>query len=122
MLKAMQIQVSFDTDKEDLADLKKLCAVLQTVIFRREGKVPLKPEDLNQAVYNPTQFAPVQEQQPITPTSYQQFQAVSAPTMEAIQAKKEAPKEEKTAGGGRVIPFEDITNMMSKIYSGKKFK
>ncbi len=119
----MQIQVSFDTDKEDVSDLKKLCAVLQTVIYRREGKLPLAPENLNDAVYNPAQFAPVQESSSMHAPSIQgQFEAVSPPSYEQpAQAKKPEPKEGRTSGGCRVVPFEDMTNMMSKIYSGKKY-
>ena len=117
----MQIQVRFDTEKEEIADLKKLCGVLQTIIYRREGKMPVEPEHLNSAVYNPVQFAPTQEASSVTPSSQYQFQAVSPPPLEQEQPKKqEAQKETKTAGGGRVIPFEDMTNMMSKIYSGHK--
>lgn len=119
----MQIQVSFDTEKEDVADLKKLCAVLQTVIFRREGRLPLESEHIKEATYSPTQFAPSSELASLTPSSHHQFQAVSPPSLEQAQPKKqESPKDEKTAGGGRVIPFEDITKMMSNIYSGKKVR
>ncbi len=119
----MQIQVSFDTEKEDVADLKKLCAVLQTVIFRREGRLPLEPEHINEASYNPAQFAPTREVSSLTPSSHQQFQAVSAPQLEQVQMKNPEPaKETKTAGGGRVVPFEDISKMMSNIYAGKKVR
>ena len=119
----MQIQVSFDTDKEEIADLKKLCAVLQTIIYRREGKLPLPPEALNEAVYQPIPFAPVQESNLHAPSIQGQFEAVNPPSYEQpVQAKKtEQSKEGRTAGGGRIIPFEDMTDMMSKIYSGKKY-
>ncbi len=120
----MQIQVGFDTDKEELADLKKLCAVLQTIIYRREGKLPLTSEVINEANYNPTQFAPVQESNMHAPSIQGQFQAVSAPSYEQpVQTAKkpETSKEGRTAGGGRIVPFEDMTDMMSKIYSGKKY-
>lgn len=119
----MQIQVTFDTDKEEIDDLKKLCAVLQTIIYRREGKLPLGPEHLNEAEYNQIQFAPSQESSMHAPSIQGQFEAVNAPSFEQpVQAKKtEQSKEGRTAGGGRIIPFEDMTDMMSKIYSGKKY-
>lgn len=119
----MQIQVSFDTDKEDLADLKKLCGVLQTVIYRREGKLPLAAEHLNDAAYQPEQFAPAHDSSMHAPAIQGQFAAVSAPSFEQpAQAKKPELKDMRTAGGGRVIPFDqDMANTMSRIYSGKKY-
>lgn len=119
----MQIQVSFDTEKEELADLKKLCGVLQTIIFRREGKLPLTPESINESVYNSEQCAPVQESRTMHAPSIQgQFEAVSAPSFDQpVQARKPESKEGRTSGGCRVVPFEDMTNMMSKIYAGKKY-
>lgn len=118
----MQIQVSFDTDKEELADLKKLCGVLQTIIYRREGKLPLNSESLNEAAYHPEQYAPVRGSSMHAPSIQGQFEAVNPPSYEQpVQAKKPELKERRTAGGGRIIPFEDMANMMSKIYSGKKY-
>ena len=120
----MQIQVGFDTEKEELADLKKLCGVLQTIIYRREGKLSLTQESINEAVYFSEQFAPVQESNSMhAPAIQGQFAAVSAPSYEQpVQAKKPEPKDMRTAGGGRVIPFDNaMASTMSRIYSGKKY-
>lgn len=73
----MQVQISFDTERESIEDLKKLVAGIQQIIDERNGK----PQ-------NPAKAQP-------------------KPTL----------KEGKTAGGGRVVPYEDLSGMMDKIFS-----
>ncbi|MDI6736988.1 MAG: hypothetical protein QME12_00545 [Nanoarchaeota archaeon] len=94
----MQVQISFDTEKESLDDLKKLAMAIQDMISKRErqcGMAPSQPAQQQQQSYQPQQFQ---------------------------QTPKPAPKEGKTAGGGRVVPYDDnLSNMMSSLlYSGKK--
>ncbi|MBU2638105.1 MAG: hypothetical protein KJ955_03975 [Nanoarchaeota archaeon] len=75
----MQVQISFDTEKESLDDLKKLIAGLQQIVDERNsGQNHAQPQQAQQK--------PVQ-------------------------------KEGKTAGGGRVVPYEDLSGMMDKIFS-----
>ena len=89
----MQVQISFDTEKESLDDLKKLAMAIQDLIAEREKACGC---------------APAQEK-PYQPQQYQ-------------QTPKPAPKDGKTAGGGRVVPYDEkVSDMMSNLlYSGKK--
>jgi hypothetical protein len=95
----MNIQLNFDTDNDSLDDLKKVCAILQEVINRREKKIPLNEVDLCNVKYN----EPKQE----------------------VQSKEQSSKPQqsskpKTSGGCRVIPYEDMSDMMAKIYGKKR--
>lgn len=98
----MQVQISFDTDKESLDDLKKLAMAIQDMISEREkqsGMAPSQPQSASQQPH-------ANSYQP------QQFQ----------QTQKPVPKEGKTSGGGRVVPYDEkVSEMMtSLLYSGKK--
>lgn len=97
----MQVQISFDSEKESLDDLKKLAMAIQDMISEREKQCGI-----------------VSQPQ----TTNQQPQANSYQPQQFQQAPKPVAKEGKTAGGGRVVPYDDnISNMMaSLLYSGKK--
>lgn len=75
----MQVNLSFDTEKESLGNLKELVDALQKLINHREGKT-------------------------------------SSPA--SVQPQK--PAQDKTAGGCRVIPYEDMSGKMSDIFSGRR--
>lgn len=96
----MQVQLSFDTEKESLDDLKKLAMAIQDMIAEREKQCGIAPSQ----------------------TTNQQPQANSYQPQQFQQAPKPIPKDGKTSGGGRVVPYDDnISNMMSSLlYSGKK--
>ena len=98
----MQVQLSFDTDKESLEDLKKLAMAIQDMISEREKQLGMAPS------------------QP--PANSQQPQANNYQPQQYPQTPKPTPKEGETAGGGRVVPYDDnLSNMMSSLlYSGKK--
>ncbi|MBI4447642.1 hypothetical protein HY643_01555 [Candidatus Woesearchaeota archaeon] len=90
----MEVSISFDTEKESIGDLKKLVAGLQELIAEKEGRSGSAP----------------QQQQAYT--------QASSPQTNSFQ--QQTPQ--KTAGGGRVIPFKDMTSEMSSIFSGKAKK
>lgn len=94
----MNIQLSFDTEKDNLEDLKKVCAILQEVINRKEKKLPISELDICNAKYK--------EDKPI--------QVMNKPRTE--QPKKEM----KTQGGCRFIPYEDMSDTMANIFQKKK--
>ncbi|MEK6864420.1 MAG: hypothetical protein AABX27_03955 [Nanoarchaeota archaeon] len=96
----MQVQLSFDTEKESLDDLKKLAMAIQDMISEREKQCGIAPSQ------------PAGNQPQANSYQPQQFQ----------QTPKPVPKEGKTSGGGRVIPYDEkVSDMMSSLlYSGKK--
>lgn len=90
--KKMEVKISFDTEKDTVEDLKKLVAGLQDLIAQREGS----PQ-------------PVQQQSQPKPQSYE------PPKPQAAQQMVD----KRTSGGGRVIPYQDMSGEMAKIFSGK---
>ncbi len=72
----MEVNIKFDTEKEELGNLKKLVEALQQLIDHREGK-------------------------------------------ETVEVNK--PAKEKTSGGCRVIPYEDMSEKMTQLLSGRRF-
>lgn len=93
----MEVKISFDTEKESVDDLKRLVAALQDLISKRE-KFP----SLGNTLAAPNISKPMMQKQEIRES--QQVQA---------------PAGDKTSGGGKLIPFQEMGDMMSKIYSGK---
>jgi len=93
----MKIQLNFDTEKDNLDDIKKVCAILQEVIRRRENKMPISEIDLCNVKYK--------EENKIQPEK---------------KPVSEQPKNTKTCGGCRFVPYEDLTETMNSIFKGKK--
>ncbi len=119
----MQIQLSFETDKDSVDNLKKVCGILQEIIRRRENKVSISEIDVCNAKYNdnaqftaPSYHQPPQ-QQPY-PQQYQQQPMMQQPYPQ--QAPQLPKKEVRTAGGSRFMPYEDMSATMANIFSGKK--
>ena len=98
----MEVKISFDTEKENVDDLKRLIAALQDLIARREKSSSLGNPLSATNVTRPAQVK-VEASQP------------------AQQTKQQAPAGGTTSGGGRVIPYEDMSNVLSKIVSGKRY-
>ena len=92
----MKVQIALDTEKEDLAELKKLAIWVQELIEQRE-KGPSSAETPN---FTPSKPIPI-----------------SQPN---IQQQK--PAGDRTSAGGNVIPYEDMSGMLSKIASGEKLR
>jgi len=82
----MQVNLSFDTEKETLENLQKLVDALNQLIASRGG--------------NPHQNL-----------------AQVATNMGTPQQK---PVPDKTGGGCRVIPYEDMSGKMANIFSGRR--
>ena len=89
----MEVKISFDTEKENLEDLKRLVAALQDLINKRE-----KANSLG----NPLAASNIK-----TPSQ------IKAETVQ-VQAQQD-PKEYK--GTCRVVPYEDMSGTVSKIFS-----
>ncbi len=83
----MQVNLSFDTEKEPVDNLKKLVDALQQLIQHRGG-TSSSPASVSQQI-----SSSVQQQNPVP---------------------------DKTAGGCRVVPYEDMSGKMSQIFSGRR--
>jgi hypothetical protein len=94
----MQVNISFDTEREKIENLKKLVSAVQELISHREGK-PINPI----------------QSQISKPIAQQIPRGIEKPITQQSSAKA------KTSGGCRVIPFEDMTDQMAKIFSGKRY-
>lgn len=91
----MEVQFKINTDKEDVNELKKLQTWLADIISKRELAVNTRMEQ--------------QKTEPAKPAF--------APTPAPVAAP---PKQDQYGGRGRITEFEDLTDAMSKIYSGGK--
>ncbi|MBS3168344.1 hypothetical protein J4216_04420 [Candidatus Woesearchaeota archaeon] len=91
----MEVKISFDTEKESVEDLKRLVSALQDLINKREG------------LTNQTQ-KPQPQVQPGTTHLTQNSQP------------QVAQKPAQTVGGGRVMDYRDMSDVISKIASGQK--
>jgi hypothetical protein len=89
----MEVKITFDTEKESIEDLNRLIASLQDLVARKEKAATLG---------NPLTSGSVARQ------THQQSHQQPASTSS------------QTAGGGRVIPYQDISTLMEKVFSGKK--
>ncbi len=95
----MEVKISFDTEKEKIEDLKRLIASLQDLIEKREKSSSLGNPLAASVLKKPSQVKiEVQQPQP------------------NVQVKSGL-----TNGGGRVIPYEDMSGVLSKIVSGRKY-
>ncbi|GEM_PF-1659484 len=93
----MEVKISFDTEKESVDDLKKLVGALQDLIAKREKSAHLG-NPFSASVTSPTQIR-------------------TEPAPAVQQTLKPAPTGQ-TSGGGRVVPYEDMSKMLSKLASG----
>lgn len=97
----MEVKISFDTEKESVEDLKRLVVALQDLITKREKAASLGNPLTSSLVTKPSQ--------------------VKLETSQSQQQQVHAPAGGQTSGGGRVIPYEDMSGVLSKIVSGKKY-
>ena len=87
----MEVQFKINTDKEDVNELKKLQTWLADIISKRELAVTTRMEQ--------------QKTEPAKPA----FAPTPAPV-----------KKPEYSGHGKTIEFEDLSEAMSKVYSGGK--
>lgn len=88
----MEVKIAFDTEKESVQELKKMVTWFTELISRRET-----------TSNNKIQSNPV---------------TMSTPQINTPQ-KPEIPAGGKTAGGGKILEYQDLTDTMSKIYGGR---
>lgn len=98
----MEVKISFDTEKENVDDLKRLVGALQDLISKREKSTSLGNPLATSSVTKPSQI---------------RVESSPQPQQQTVQA----PAGGQTSGGGRVIPYEDMSGVLSKIVSGKKY-
>lgn len=92
----MEVQLKFHTEKEDLNELKKLQTWLNDLISKRENAVNTRIEQQKTEAVKPA----------FTPAST------------SVQQPAQQPKKQEYSGHGRMIEFEDLSEAMSKVYSG----
>lgn len=142
----MKVNLNFDTEIEPLTNLKKLVEALQKLVAYREGnhmninkhetpyyqqqhsepqpvQQPIQEQQYQQPVYaqSQQQVQPVYQQQYQQPqpiyqqpqTNYQQQQYQQPVQQQPVQQKEQ----QKTSGGCRVIPYEDMSSKMADIFS-----
>ena len=120
----MQVNIKFDTETERIESLKKLVDALQKLVAYREGKTsPVLESNHQPVIQDPVQPAPqpiqqvYQTQQPVKQQTFQApLPQMQAPVQEAPKPEEKKP-EDKTSGGCRVVPYEDMTDTMSNIFS-----
>jgi hypothetical protein len=96
----MEVNLKFNTEKEDLNELKKLQTWVTEIIAKREAAVSARIEQQKQEASQP--------------------KPAPQPTPSYSSPKPAEPKKQEYSGHGRMIEFEDLTDAMSKIYSGGK--
>ncbi len=94
----MEVKITFDTEKESVEDLNRLIAALQDLVEKK-----VKAVTLGNPLASLSVTKPAQAQQP-----------------QQTQQQRNVPAGGQTAGGGRVIPYQDISNLMDKVLSGKR--
>ena len=90
----MEVKITFDTEKESVEDLHRLIGALQDLVAKKEKAVALGNPMATNTITRPAQVH--------------------------VQQTQHVPASGQTAGGGRVIPYQDISNLMEKVLSGKK--
>ena len=95
----MEVKISFDTEKESVDDLKRLVAALQDLITKREKSGSLGNPLASSNITKPSQV---------------RIEPSAQPTQTQV------PSGGQTAGGGRVMPYEDMSSLLSKIASGRR--
>ncbi len=93
----MEVKICFDTEREDINDLKRLVVALQDLISRREKASSLGNPLASSTITKPSQIK-----------------------IESQQPKEEKKLDQATYSGHcRIVPYEDMSGEVSKIFSGK---
>ena len=93
------MKVTFDTETDSIEDLQQVLSLLNSALQKRS--LNSLPKSANE-IFNVGNFveAPKQEQ----------FSSNKSP-------EQQAPV--KTAGGGRITPFQDLSGLMTNIFSNQ---
>lgn len=101
----MEVTLKINTEKEDINELKKLQNWVSELIAKRENAMTVRIEqqkkDEGIRAQQAAQIASQAVQQP-------------KPSFQTVQQQ---PKKEYS-GSGRIIDYEDMSDMMSKVFSG----
>ena len=95
----MEVMLKINTEKEDLNELKRLQTWICELISKREQNMATRIE---------------QQKKEEELKSQQAAQIASQP--KHYQAP--APPKKEYSGSGRIIDYEDMSDMMSKVFSG----
>jgi hypothetical protein len=110
----MQVNITFDTEREPIANLTKLRDAINDLIKHREKTHnSLNPLEQRAAMLqSPKPQIQILQDPP--------SQAVAQPIQATVQQapKKEQANKKKTSGGCRVVPYEDMSDKMASIFSG----
>ncbi len=94
----MEVQLKFNTETESIEDLKKLRSWVDDLIKKRGDGQKSEPSNmiLTQTATEKVPAQPVSQPKPQNKT--------------------------RTSGGSSVVPYEDMSGMLSKLASGEKLK
>lgn len=101
------MKVTFDTEADSTEDLKSVLEMLNNALQKRTGGD--LPKSGNE-IFNVGNFVEAPKQEQFVDGKYKSEQ------------KSEHPEQQqggKTTGGGRVIPYQDLSGMMSNIFSNQ---
>jgi hypothetical protein len=107
----MQVNITFDTEREPISNLKKLKdAITQLIINREQSHSQLNPLQQRAAQL----YSPKPKVQMIKNAS----QHNPPHEVETLKIKASQLEKQKTGGGCRVVPYEDMSDKMASIFSG----
>jgi len=115
------MKVTFDTETDSIDDLKNILNILNGVLQKKgavfsntsnntSNNVTNNLPSSGNDIFNVGGFVDAPRQEQFVGGKYQ---------MQQQQPQQKAPEGGKTAGGGRVIEFRDLSGMMSNIFSNQ---
>ncbi len=118
----MLVQLKFDTEKEDVEDLKKLHKWVGDLLVKRGVHV-------SQPLHQPVVQQPIQQSTPIGQALHQNMAMQgsvqgSVPSSQELKAKQEERKKpSRTAGGCRFVEYDDkVEDMMSSLLCRQRIR
>ena len=100
------MKITFDTEADSIEDLKAVLNMVNSALQKRADGNNELPKSGNE-IFNAGNFVEAPKPEQMMNGKYQQ------------QQPQNAQAGGKTAGGGRVIPYKDMSCMMSNIFSNQ---
>ncbi len=118
----MQVNFSFDSEKEDVGELKKLYSWLGELITKREGTKACAPQpvQLQQSVPITSKLNPNEGFGGGWPTRYSEPNINKPMQQQSVPEEKEKKKPSRTAGGCRVVEYDSkVEDMVFNLFGRK---
>ncbi len=117
------MKVTFDTEADTIEDLQTVLSLINNSLQKRSGNpVPISPNNINNPNNIKKDDLPKSQNEVfgvgnfIEAPKIDQFANGRYQQEQASQPRQQEPSG-KTSGGGRVIPFEDMSKFMSDMFS-----